>query len=118
MPRRDDGTTIRYEFQVFDTPKGQVIAAHLERLKEEGGSVAAFVRDALFFYIQYQSQGANMVSFSGPAGDFDTPQPTPTSGFSTLPIDDGDDEMELEVREVNDTTSAQNFLNSVLGLVS
>ena len=118
MPRRDDGTAIRYEFQVFDTPKGKVIADRLERIKEEGGSIAAFVRDALFFYIQYQFQEPNIARSNGLEDGFDTPQSTPTSGFSTLPIDDGDDEIELEVREVNDTTSAQNFLNSVLGLVS
>jgi hypothetical protein len=56
MARRTDGTALRYEFQVFDNDQGRAIADHLEQVRQNGESVAAFIRDALSFYIQHGHQ--------------------------------------------------------------
>jgi len=116
LPRRDDGTAIRFEFQVFDTPKGRVIVDHLDAIKAEGGSVAAFIREALFFYIQHQAGDPNSAGLSAHDDDVATSLPVQATGFSSFQGDDEADEVALDVRQVSGEVSAQNFLTSVLGL--
>jgi len=55
MARRTDGTSRRYEFQVFDNPQGRAIAGALDDVQASGGSAADFIREALMFYIQHQA---------------------------------------------------------------
>jgi len=54
MARRTDGTSRRYEFQIFDNPQGRAIAETLDHVQASGGSAADFIREALMFYIQHQ----------------------------------------------------------------
>lgn len=77
MPRRNDGTAIRYEFQVFDTQKGRAIVDYLDEIKEEGGSIAAFIREALFSYIERQSGQQNSVGWGSENGNHDSRQQPP-----------------------------------------
>lgn len=56
MARRTDGTARRYEFQIFDDEQGRSIAHYLDDVQANGESVAAFIRDALLFYIEQGAQ--------------------------------------------------------------
>ena len=56
MARRNDGTSIRYDVQIFmDNREGRAIANRLYDVRSSGQSVSEFIREAIWFYMQHES---------------------------------------------------------------